>query len=711
MRKSKILTRSFILASACLPVIASADTVLFQQNFDVAGAGALFTLDTTNSDPSDLTNVTDRDFAIDYNYDYGSFQYLLFPLGGSELPTVQPIPSAPGSGGTTRGLRISVNDSANFVGAETVQLIPTGIANTGDYRMEVEMWMNYNGPALGGSGSTEAMVIGLNRNGGTGIIGPAPVAFAPTAVNGYAFTVNGEGGAANDMRMYDRGETAGFDDGPAFPKVNGTWVAYSELRFDRTTGNLITVAGPAGVLDTPSNHTNSYMDTVFPGDAIGGGQFETRGAPGKGWVPVVVEQVGNEVRFSMNGKHISTLYNEAPLTGSPQLGYTDEFNSVANPASDNFIVFDNLKITSLTQASQFNQNSGNYSAAGSWNGAVPNAAGTTANFVGGGGAATVTVDVPVTLRSMHFNNASGMTVSGANTITLTGDSSSMVTNTGVNTVSAPINSNDHLSVWTAANATLVTSNFTHSTTKNIAKAGTGTWEVNKIEADGLVSTGGTIKLTPGGGTSRVQVLNLLNSTSKLDITNNAVVVDWLFREDPANPSINTNPSLTPLTGIAAEITSAYNGGGANAWTGVGLTSSQANANTHAVGWAESTALTTIPAIFGTVDGSSVLIRFTRYGDADLSGNVNSDDFNRLATNFGLTGKVWSDGNFNYDPLGAVDSDDFNLLATSFGLAATGPNGEVTPQDWAALAAAVPEPGTLGLLGLGALATLPRRRRR
>jgi len=711
MRKSKLLFRSFILGSACLPVVASADSPLYQQNFDVAGAGSQFTLDTSNSDPADPTNVTDRDFQIDFNYDYSTFNYLLFPLGGSELPTSQQIPAAPGSGGTTRGLRISVNDNTPAF-AETVQLIPTGIATTGDYRMEVEMWMNYNGPALGGTGSTEAMVIGLNRNGGTGIIGPAPAAFAPTAVDGYAFTVNGEGGAANDMRMYDRGETAGFDDGPSFPKVNGTWVAYSELRFDRTTGDLLTVAGPpvAGINDSPSNHTNSYYDTVFPGDAIGGGTFETRGAPGKNWVPVVVEQVGNEVRFSMNGKHISTLYNEAPLTGSPQFGYTDEFNSVANPASDNFIIYDNLKITSLTQASQFNQNSGNYSAAGSWNGAVPNAAGTTANFIGGGGAATVNVDVPVTLRSMHFNNANGMTISGASTITLTGDSSSMVTNSGVNTVSAAVNSNDHLSVWTAANATLVTSNFTHSATKNIAKAGTGTWEVNKIEADGLVSTGGTIKLTPGGGTSRVQALFLLNSTSKLDITNNAVVVDWLFREDPANPQINTNPTFTPSTGIQAEIISAYNGGGANAWTGIGITSSQANANTHAVGWAESTALTTIPAIFGTVDTTSVLIRFTRYGDADLSGNVNSDDFNKLAGNFGLTGKVWSDGNFNYDAAGAVDSDDFNLLASSFGLAATGPNGEVTPQDWANLAAAVPEPGTLGLIGLAALATLPRRRR-
>ena len=40
--------------------------------------------------------------------------------------------------------------------------------------------------------------------------------------------------------------------------------------------------------------------------------------------------------------------------------------------------------------------------------------------------------------------------------------------------------------------------------------------------------------------------------------------------------------------------------------------------------------------FGTVDATSVRLRLTRYGDADLSGFVNLNDFNRLATNFGLS---------------------------------------------------------------------------
>jgi hypothetical protein len=115
----------------------------------------------------------------------------------------------------------------------------------------------------------------------------------------------------------------------------------------------------------------------------------------------------------------------------------------------------------------------------------------------------------------------------------------------------------------------------------------------------------------------------------------------------------------------------------------------------------------VPAIFGPVDSTSLILRFTRYGDANLDGTVNLADFNRLAASFGATSNaVWSQGDFNYDAV--VNLADFNRLAANFGLGAAGPH--VTPGDWAALAAAVPEPGVWALAsGAGAL-MLPRRRR-
>jgi hypothetical protein len=101
------------------------------------------------------------------------------------------------------------------------------------------------------------------------------------------------------------------------------------------------------------------------------------------------------------------------------------------------------------------------------------------------------------------------------------------------------------------------------------------------------------------------------------------------------------------------------------------------------------------------------------GDADFSGVVNIDDFNALAANYNGTGKKWSQGDFaNYD--GVVNIDDFNALAANYNMSVPGPIPSAA--DWQGLASAisanpVPEPASLGVIGLGATALLARRRRR
>jgi hypothetical protein len=83
------------------------------------------------------------------------------------------------------------------------------------------------------------------------------------------------------------------------------------------------------------------------------------------------------------------------------------------------------------------------------------------------------------------------------------------------------------------------------------------------------------------------------------------------------------------------------------------------------------------------------------------------DFNRLAASFGATGNaLWTQGDFNYD--GNVNLQDFNRLAANFGLSAVG--AQVTPQDWAAVVSAVPEPTTGACVGLTLLILGARRRR-
>src|SRR5207248_9943862 len=71
-----------------------------------------------------------------------------------------------------------------------------------------------------------------------------------------------------------------------------------------------------------------------------------------------------------------------------------------------------------------------------------------------------------------------------------------------------------------------------------------------------------------------------------------------------------------------------------------------------------------------VDSTSVLVRYTVNGDANLDGTTNTGDFNALAMNFQQGTQVWGGGDFNFDNL--VNALDFNALATNFGQTFTAP---------------------------------------
>jgi autotransporter-associated beta strand protein len=114
------------------------------------------------------------------------------------------------------------------------------------------------------------------------------------------------------------------------------------------------------------------------------------------------------------------------------------------------------------------------------------------------------------------------------------------------------------------------------------------------------------------------------------------------------------------------------------------------------------------------------IRATLLGDSDLDGQVNVADLANLAGNFGKTiGQVWLNGDFDYN--GNVNVADLADLAGNFGkdLTSAGFSSSASAAAPAAVSvaaavtsgAAVPEPASLGLVGIGAIALLSRRRRR
>jgi hypothetical protein len=148
---------------------------------------------------------------------------------------------------------------------------------------------------------------------------------------------------------------------------------------------------------------------------------------------------------------------------------------------------------------------------------------------------------------------------------------------------------------------------------------------------------------------------------------------------------------------------------------MGITSSAAaaanetQAESRSVGYAENA---TMPlgsqATFAgqPVDETSVLIAFTRTGDANLDGVVNDDDVTIVGATYapGVPQPSWALGDFDYN--GFVDDDDVTLLGAFYDPSAPPlVSGGVVSGE---AVAAVPEPGTVVLIIAGLAAALVAR---
>jgi hypothetical protein len=107
----------------------------------------------------------------------------------------------------------------------------------------------------------------------------------------------------------------------------------------------------------------------------------------------------------------------------------------------------------------------------------------------------------------------------------------------------------------------------------------------------------------------------------------------------------------------------------------------------------------IATLVGRTDGGTGTYR----GDFNLDGYVDGTDLAVLKAGFGLTGLGYASGNANADEY--VDGTDLSIFKATFGFSGTpDPTGATNPP-------AVPEPATLGLLGIGASVLLGRRKRK
>lgn len=208
-----------------------------------------------------------------------------------------------------------------------------------------------------------------------------------------------------------------------------------------------------------------------------------------------------------------------------------------------------------------------------------------------------------------------------------------------------------------------------SCTVNVG-SGNDTLRIN-ADGDGLTlvraensQTLGTLLIGAGG------LLTMLGGANKVLRVNDSLTLNGQIN---LNDNFFIRGAATSTPNLAFYQTRLANGYNAGNWLGgePSIVSSPADANSFSLGYARAS------EIFGggggvfagqAVEANAILIRFTRYGDANLDGVVNLGDFNRLAANFGGSNTTWAQGNFDYNT--ATNLADFNKLAANFGLSAS-----------------------------------------
>jgi hypothetical protein len=385
---------------------------------------------------------------------------------------------------------------------------------------------------------------------------------------------------------------------------------------------------------------------------------------------------------------------------------------------------------------RFIADAGSWNTAANWANGTPSGPAAVARFLSRATPATLTLDGDKTIGSLILDSPAPYTLTPGTGGTLTfanyGNIASITLKQGQHTLAVPLNFADPTTIDIAASGQLdASAGATLAAGKSLTKTGPGVFNVTNplllSAASSVVVAGGEMRASSitGAGTLAIQAgasMKLTGATSessrltsvaldgatgawtgKLDLENSALVLDYT--------------GASPIATIANQIQSARAAG----WTGNGIGSSSAATSTNAaIGIAEAANVLHLSAgqtaqfLGQQVDSTSLLLRYTLIGDADLDGAVGFSDLVAIAQHYGTAAGAngWSTGDFNYD--GQIDFADLVALAQNYSGAL--PSSAAFANDFDADVAAafaqasVPEPATLPITML-ALTGLIRRKRR
>jgi hypothetical protein len=206
--------------------------------------------------------------------------------------------------------------------------------------------------------------------------------------------------------------------------------------------------------------------------------------------------------------------------------------------------------------------------------------------------------------------------------------------------------------------------FTFNATSSVVAGGASVAHPN-VERRTVAGNGGSDQLTVNAGSValagalRTSALTVAAGAT-LDVKNFPIAVDYA----PAETS--------PIAGLASQIATGRNGG---TWTGSGIVTSSASGSLTSLGLAEAKDVLHLSgsqtALWNglTVDATSVLVKYTYAGDADLNGRLDGDDYFLIDSHVNvapLAGAPWRwyDGDFDYN--GKINGDDYFLLDSNLG---------------------------------------------